>query len=53
MEVVAEGVQTAEQRERLRLLGCEYGQGFLFSEPLSADGAEELLLRRARSLSGK
>lgn len=53
MEVVAEGIQTEEQKERLRLLGCEYGQGFLFSEPLSADQAEELLLRRARSLSGK
>jgi diguanylate cyclase (GGDEF)-like protein/PAS domain S-box-containing protein len=53
MEVVAEGIQTEEQKARLRLLGCEYGQGFLFSEPLSADGAEELLLRWSRSLSGK
>ena len=52
MEVVAEGIQTEEQKARLRLLGCEYGQGFLFSEPLSADGAEELLLRWSRSLSG-
>jgi EAL domain-containing protein (putative c-di-GMP-specific phosphodiesterase class I) len=27
----------------LRALGCEYGQGFLFSEPLTAEGTEELL----------
>jgi EAL domain-containing protein (putative c-di-GMP-specific phosphodiesterase class I) len=51
MEVVAEGIQTEEQKARLRLLGCEYGQGFFFSEPVSADGAEGLLLRQARSLA--
>src|SRR4051794_27797847 len=48
MEVVAEGIQTEEQRARLRALGCEYGQGFFLSEPVSADRAEELLMRRAR-----
>lgn len=34
MEVVAEGIETAEQCQRLRNLACEYGQGFLFSRPL-------------------
>lgn len=34
MEVVAEGIETAEQCQRLRNLDCEYGQGFLFSRPL-------------------
>ncbi|MFL6258109.1 MAG: EAL domain-containing protein [Thermoanaerobaculia bacterium] len=48
MEVVAEGIQTEEQRIRLRTLGCEYGQGFFLSEPVPADRAEELLMRRAR-----
>jgi len=48
MEVVAEGIQTEEQRVRLRALGCEYGQGFFLSEPVPADRAEELLMRRAR-----
>lgn len=48
MEVVAEGIQTEEQRIRLRALGCEYGQGFFLSEPVPADRAEELLMRRAR-----
>lgn len=32
--VVAEGVETAEQAEHLMALGCEYGQGFFFCEPL-------------------
>jgi predicted signal transduction protein with EAL and GGDEF domain len=43
VRVIAEGIETAEQLERLRALGCEYGQGFLFSEPLSAARAERLL----------
>jgi diguanylate cyclase (GGDEF)-like protein/PAS domain S-box-containing protein len=46
MEVIAEGIQTEEQLEKVRALGCEYGQGFLFSHPLNADEAENLLLRR-------
>jgi diguanylate cyclase (GGDEF)-like protein/PAS domain S-box-containing protein len=48
MEVVAEGIQTEEQQGRLRDLGCEYGQGFLLSEPVPFDLAEALLMRRAR-----
>ena len=34
MDVVAEGVETVEQRDILRALGCQYGQGYLFSRPL-------------------
>ena len=33
-QVIAEGVETAEQLTMLRLLGCEYGQGYLFARPL-------------------
>jgi diguanylate cyclase (GGDEF)-like protein/PAS domain S-box-containing protein len=51
MEVVAEGIQTAEQQARLRGLGCEYGQGFHLSPPVPADEAELLLMRRARTLT--
>ncbi len=34
MEVVAEGVENENDAERLRTLGCEYAQGFLFGAPL-------------------
>ena len=36
-QVVAEGVETREQFDRLRTLGCEAGQGFFFGAPLSPD----------------
>jgi len=36
MEVVAEGVETAEQVSLLRSLGCEYAQGYFFSKPLDS-----------------
>jgi len=41
--VVAEGVETAEQVERLRQMACPHGQGFWFSEPVTADAASNLL----------
>ena len=53
MEVVAEGLQTEEQRVKLRSLGCEYGQGFLFSKPLSADEIENLLAPPASVAAGE
>lgn len=37
ISVIAEGVETAEQREMLIELGCERAQGYLFSRPLSTD----------------
>jgi EAL domain-containing protein (putative c-di-GMP-specific phosphodiesterase class I) len=40
MDVVAEGVESQAQLEMLRQLGCEYGQGFLFSKPLAAENAD-------------
>jgi diguanylate cyclase (GGDEF)-like protein len=36
LDVVAEGIEEPEQWHELRDLGCEYGQGFLFSRPLPA-----------------
>jgi EAL domain-containing protein (putative c-di-GMP-specific phosphodiesterase class I) len=40
---VAEGVETKEQLARLRILGCQIGQGFYFSHPLPAGEFGELL----------
>jgi diguanylate cyclase (GGDEF)-like protein/PAS domain S-box-containing protein len=39
MDVVAEGVETVEQRDLLQLLGCEFAQGYLFYKPLNAQEA--------------
>jgi diguanylate cyclase (GGDEF)-like protein len=47
MTVVAEGVETEEQLATLREYGCEYGQGFLLSEPLTPEAAEEMILKAA------
>jgi len=41
--VVAEGVETSAQLERLRALGCEFGQGFHFARPLDTKSAGALL----------
>ena len=38
LEVIAEGVETAGQLEHLRVLGCEFAQGFHVSAPLAARG---------------
>jgi EAL domain-containing protein (putative c-di-GMP-specific phosphodiesterase class I) len=43
MEVIAEGIETPAQVEALRALRCGRGQGFLFSKPLSAEDAEQLI----------
>ncbi|MGA2737790.1 MAG: EAL domain-containing protein [Bryobacteraceae bacterium] len=43
MEVVAEGVEDNDQIARLISMGCEFGQGFFFSRPVSADDADVLL----------
>jgi diguanylate cyclase (GGDEF)-like protein/PAS domain S-box-containing protein len=44
MEVVAEGAETDSDAVELSQLGCEYAQGFVFGEPMSADAARELLM---------
>ncbi len=41
--VVAEGVETSEQRDWLKDIKCDFAQGFLFSKPQSADDFEQSL----------
>jgi len=41
--VVAEGIETAEQVDRLRQMQCPHGQGYWFSRPLTVPAAEELI----------
>ncbi len=43
LAVVAEGVETKEQRNLLRILNCELMQGYLFSRPLSTEDTTKLL----------
>lgn len=45
LDIVAEGVETAEQASVLADAGCNEIQGFLFSEPVPADDFERLLRR--------
>ncbi len=43
LTVIAEGVETEEQRKLLQILQCELMQGYLFSHPLPAEDATKLL----------
>jgi diguanylate cyclase (GGDEF)-like protein/PAS domain S-box-containing protein len=40
---IAEGIERQQQCQALRDMGCEFGQGYLFSRPLPATGVTELL----------
>ena len=44
LKVVAEGIERAEQEADLRDLGCDFGQGYLFSRPISSYQLADLLL---------
>ena len=43
LRVIAEGIETGAHLARLRELGCDYGQGYLFSKPVDAPAIETLL----------
>jgi EAL domain-containing protein (putative c-di-GMP-specific phosphodiesterase class I) len=43
MQVIAEGVETAQQRDLLNDAGCDFGQGYLFARPINATEFETLV----------
>jgi EAL domain-containing protein (putative c-di-GMP-specific phosphodiesterase class I) len=53
LETVAEGVERVEQADRLRMLNCDIGQGYLFSRPLPSEAISEFLRDRAAKGLGR
>ena len=43
LKAIAEGIETARQLERLLELGCEFGQGYYFSQPMEAKAAQQFM----------
>ncbi len=50
LKVIAEGIETVQQRDLLLSAGCDYGQGYLFSKPLPPEEFENLLLSVSQRL---
>jgi len=51
LSVIAEGVETREQEEDLRAIGCDFAQGFYYGHPMNAEGTERALERHFAPLS--
>lgn len=51
LSVVAEGVETKEQLERLREIGCDYVQGYFFARPMPSLDFEKLMNEQRLSVT--
>ena len=52
LEVIAEGVETAEQADTLRQMTCHYAQGFYLARPMEPEAAARLLQSRTLEPTG-
>jgi diguanylate cyclase (GGDEF)-like protein/PAS domain S-box-containing protein len=52
LRVIAERIETVRQFERLRELGCEFGQGFYFSQPLEARAVVQFMRQQVGVMRG-
>ena len=52
MKTIAEGVETAAQRDQLAAYGCDYAQGYLYSRPVPAAEFEKLLTSTSQKYLG-
>ncbi len=53
LRAIAEGIETARQAERLLELGCEYGQGYYFSQPMEAKAAQQFMCQQVAPARSK
>lgn len=49
--MIAEGVETEQQRDLLKEMGCDYAQGYLYSRPIPAHEFQAMLEAHYRSLN--
>lgn len=50
LEIIAEGVETSDQRTQLQGLDCQLGQGYFFARPMDAESVEKLMLNSIKGL---
>ena len=53
MQVIAEGIENEHQRDLLLAMGCQYGQGYWFSKPMSAEVATDMLMQQHLSKNNR
>ena len=53
MQVIAEGIENEHQRDLLLAMGCQYGQGYWFGKPMSAEVATDMLMQQHLSKNNR